>query len=40
MPGLRERVEDIEPNLQYELEQFARRKGTRVTFNKRLAITS
>jgi len=34
MPSLRERVEDIEPNLQYELEQFARRKGTRVTFNK------
>ncbi|HZS48443.1 MAG TPA: RNA repair transcriptional activator RtcR [Blastocatellia bacterium] len=34
LPGLRERVEDIEPNLNYELEQYARRTGTRVTFNK------
>jgi transcriptional regulatory protein RtcR len=34
LPGLRERVEDIEPNLQYELDQFARRIGQRVTLNK------
>ena len=34
LPGLRERPEDIEPNLDYELEKFARASGTRVTFNK------
>jgi transcriptional regulatory protein RtcR len=34
LPGLRERAEDIEPNLQFELDEFARRSGTRVTFNK------
>ena len=34
LPGLRQRVEDIEPNLQYELDQFARRIGQRVTLNK------
>ena len=34
LPGLRERVEDIEPNLDYELEKFARESGSRVTFNK------
>src|SRR5262249_48861902 len=34
LPGLRQRSEDIEPNLQYELDQFAQRTGTRVTFNK------
>jgi transcriptional regulatory protein RtcR len=34
MPGLRERGEDIEPNLDYELDQFARKSGRRVTFNK------
>ncbi len=34
MPGLRDRTEDIEPNLDYELEQFARKTGRRVTFNK------
>jgi len=34
LPGLRERVEDIEPNLQYELDQYAKRTGTRVTFNR------
>ena len=31
---MRERTEDIEPNLLYELEQFARREGINVTFNK------
>ena len=34
LPGLRERVEDIGPNLDYELEQFARKHGTRVTLSK------
>ena len=34
LPGLRDRAEDIEPNLLFELEQFARRNGARVTFNK------
>lgn len=34
LPPLRERREDIEPNLRYELEQFARRSGAKVTFNK------
>lgn len=34
LPGLRDRLEDVEPNLQYELEQYARRTGTHVTFNK------
>jgi transcriptional regulatory protein RtcR len=34
LPGLRERVEDIEPNLQYELDQYAQRTGARVTFSR------
>ncbi len=34
LPGLAERREDIAPNLEYELERFAEREGTRVTFNK------
>jgi transcriptional regulatory protein RtcR len=34
LPALRERPEDIEPNLDYELEQFARRHGVQVTMNK------
>src|SRR6185503_14636785 len=34
MPGLRDRIADIEPNLNYELEQYARRTGKRVTFSK------
>ena len=34
LPGLKERVEDIEPNLDYELEQFRRRTGSVVTFSK------
>ena len=34
LPGLRERHEDIEPNLAYELEQYAGRAGKRVTFSK------
>ena len=34
LPPLRERREDIEPNLEYELEQFTRAHGTKVAFNK------
>ena len=33
LPGLRERPEDIEPNLDYELEQFARKSSLRVTLS-------
>jgi len=34
LPGLADRREDIEPNLQYELDLFATRSGTRVSMNK------
>ena len=34
LPALKDRPEDIEPNLDYELDQFARLSGTKVTFNK------
>jgi len=34
LPGLRERLEDIAPNLDYELEQFARKQGARVTMSR------
>lgn len=34
LPGLRARPEDIAPNLDYELEQFARKRGTRVTLSR------
>lgn len=34
LPGLRARIEDIEPNVEYELESFTRRTGQRVAFNK------
>ena len=34
LPGLADRREDIEPNLDYELDRFAEREGNRVTFNK------
>src|SRR3954447_13404809 len=34
LPGLRDRVEDLEPNLDFELEQFARRNGANVRFNR------
>ena len=34
LPGLRQRPEDIEPNLQFELDQHARKTGQRVTFSK------
>lgn len=34
LPGLKERHEDIEPNLDYELEQFAKAGGKSTRFNK------
>jgi transcriptional regulatory protein RtcR len=34
LPGLCQRPEDIEPNLDYELDQFAGVTGTRVAFNR------
>ena len=34
LPALRDRAEDIEPNVRYELDQFAQRRGASVTFNK------
>jgi transcriptional regulatory protein RtcR len=34
LPGLRLRPEDIEPNLQFELDQFAQSTGHRVTLSK------
>jgi len=34
LPGLSARREDVEPNLEYELERWAERSGTRVGFNK------
>jgi transcriptional regulatory protein RtcR len=34
LPGLRERAEDIEPNIDFELERHALGNGEKVTFNK------
>jgi transcriptional regulatory protein RtcR len=34
LPALVDRLEDIEPNVEYELDQFRRRTGTVVTFSK------
>lgn len=34
LPGLAERREDIEPNLEYELERFATKHGKKVSFNR------
>ncbi len=34
LPGLAERREDIEPNLDYELNRFAEKNGKHITFNK------
>jgi transcriptional regulatory protein RtcR len=34
LPALTQRSEDIEPNVDYELDQFRRRTGTVVSFNK------
>lgn len=33
-PGLKDRPEDIEPNIEYELEQFARKRGKQIRFSK------
>ncbi|MBK1854622.1 RNA repair transcriptional activator RtcR [Verrucomicrobiaceae bacterium 5K15] len=34
LPGLADRTEDIEPNLDYELREFSNKNGRAVTFNK------
>lgn len=34
LPGLRERPEDLEPNLRFELDQYARKTGQQITFSK------
>ena len=34
LPALRERPEDIEPNLDYELEQYSKKTGRKVAFNR------
>ena len=34
LPALRERREDLEPNLRYELDEFRRKHGVNVTFNR------
>lgn len=34
LPALRERKEDIEPNLDFELRRFLEREGQNVTFNR------
>ena len=34
LPALKERLEDLEVNLEYELERYARKTGTLVSFNK------
>lgn len=34
MPGLQDRPEDIEPNMNYELDKYADKTGVRITFNK------
>lgn len=34
LPALKDRREDIEPNIDYELEQFGERFGSRITFNR------
>lgn len=34
LPGLNERLEDVAPNLEFELARYASRAGQRVTFNK------
>lgn len=34
LPSLKERIEDFEPNLDYELQQFTRKVGHKVSFNQ------
>ena len=38
LPGLANRREDIEPNLEYELKCFAQKNGKHITFNKEARI--
>src|SRR5262249_52045143 len=38
LPGLRDRLEDIEPNLEYELDQYAARECKRITFKREARI--
>lgn len=34
LPSLQERIEDLEPNIDYEIEKFAKRSGYLMSFNK------
>lgn len=34
LPSLKQRIEDLEPNIDYELEKFAEKAGSLVSFNK------
>ncbi len=34
LPSLRDRLEDLEPNIEFELERWAQKSGHRVSFNK------
>lgn len=34
LPGLQDRLEDLEPNLEYELREFSNKESKRVTFNR------
>ncbi len=34
LPGLRDRIEDLEPNLDYELDRFSTDTGRKIAFNK------
>ncbi len=34
LPSLKDRIEDLEPNIEYELENFSKKSGYLVTFNK------
>ena len=34
LPSLKERIEDLEPNIEHELENFTQKSGHRVSFNK------
>jgi transcriptional regulatory protein RtcR len=38
LPGLRDRPEDFEPNLQFELDKYAEKTGSRVTLNREARI--
>ncbi len=34
LPSLKERIEDLEPNLNYEIERYSKTSGNRISFNK------